>query len=290
MDPTQPNNPPQANQPIEGPQPQLPPQESSSQILTPPESSSVTPSQTSTQPPYSNTPIPPVAVNEYPQQPMTSAQLSTAPKGKKTPIIIAIAVLAAALCAGAVLLVVKKGDEPVSKITNAIKGNDEVVGRTDGTLDLSVLINKQDTIKNQDVRAKLNQQVNLSDGNSYMITSVERNFTSSSRFLKPIDGKELIKINIVVGNRNKAADSYIIVSSFKIRNSAGGLQKPEFLEKDDLEDALTGQDIQPGKQVKGALVYRVDKDEQISALATEDQYENYTTKETITIKSEVSLQ
>jgi len=224
------------------------------------------------------------------QQPMSSSQLSGSGSGRKKIIIIAVAVVAglAVLGIGA-SLVFKKGSNPITNIVNSVKGGSEVVDRSDGTLDLSDLVDKQGSIANQDVKAKLKQQVNLKDGTSYMVTAVERNWTSTSRYTKAAAGKELIKVSMVVGNKSKEGQVYVSSSMFKVKNSAGGLQSAEFISKTDLAEALQGQDISPGKQAKGVLIFEVDKDEKVSAIVTEVKYDNYTTKEVVTIKSEVSL-
>ncbi len=273
MDPNQPNHP-----------TQVPPQT----VLSPPQPQGM-PGQVAGFPPVKPTaPAICSAYNPAGQPTDTDStlwafrQFPQALKSKK------ILIIAAAV---AVLLTSKGGtSNPVPNLTNTIKGNSDIVDRKGGTLDLSTRVDKQVTIKAQDLKAKLNQQANLSDGTSYMVTNVERNWTSTSRYLQASTGKELMKIAVVVGNKNKEGNTYVTSSLFKIKNSAGGLQDSEFVSDQDLPDALKGQDVAPGKQVKGAIIFTVDNGEKISVLVTNDKYKNYTTNQEIIVNSEVALE
>lgn len=211
------------------------------------------------------------------------------PDAKRRKIGLIIIALVVLIIIGGGFLLASKGNNPVSDIANSIGGSGEVVDRSDGTLDLSNLTDTQKTIKNQDLKAKLNQQINLSNGMSYMATGVERNFVANSEFLKAADGKELIKVDLVVGNKDKQNSLYVYYGFFSIKNSAGGLQKPLYADERDITEPLISGELASGKQIKGAIVFEVDKDEQIDFLITEDKYENYSTKDQVELKSEVSL-
>lgn len=288
MDPNQPSNPYQTPpQPIpqDGVQPQAMPGQVAGNpgIQQPP-----VVQQSQPLPTYPSTPPPPAPVYGV-QQPMSPLPTPPGSNRKKLVIIIAAVVAVCLLGGGAFLLTRGGGDSPVSNLTNTIKGGGDIVDRKDGTLDLSDLIDKQASIKTQDLKAKLNQQVNLSDGISYMVTSVERNFTPESRSLKAGTGKELVKVTVVAGNKSKKGSAYISSSLFQIRNSAGGLINTEYVAKSEMPDVLKGESIEPGKQLKGTLVFEVEKDEKLAALVTEKQYKNYSSDKVVTIKSEVAL-
>ncbi len=188
----------------------------------------------------------------------------------------------------------KNAAEGTSSTSNSASATDstaaataDVVDRKDGTLDLGTLINPQTTIKDQAVKAKLNQQLNMSDGLSYMITSVDRNFVANSKYLKATDGKELIKVNVVFGNRAKSSDRYMSGNDFALKNSSGGLQQYEYATADEVPDVLKGTNVEPGKQAKGSIIFKVDKNEKIS-IVTEEKYTNYTTKKDVSVTSEVT--
>ncbi len=227
-----------------------------------------------------------------PQPPMMSAN-SGGGKSKKGLVIVLIllAVLVLAGIGAGAYFLLSGSNSPASSITNAVKGGSDVQDRSDGTLDVSNLIeDKQTSLKNQDIKAKLNQQVNLSDGTSFMITKVERNYVSDSKYVKADAGKELVKVSVVVGNRLKSGTVYATSGMFKGTNAAGGSISPEFLSKEDVTDAIVGTSIDPGKQLAGVIIYEVDSGEVLQSIVVTNKYKNYTTEETIEVKGTVSLQ
>ena len=281
--------------------PQTPPQSPPSPF-TPPVAAPQPqpPAPAVTEPNFQQSATPPPAQSWQPPQPQTApsheptfAPPMHTPTVKKGPnkmvvLIVMIAVAVAAIGTGVYFLFFNGGNSLIGALT----GTADVVDRRDGTLDLSNLIDNQKTIKEQTVKGKINQQLNLSSGVSYMVTGVDRNVTSSSSFVKPKAGKELIKVNIVVGNRDKDTNMYVALSDFQLRNSAGGLQSPAYVTANEIAGALESQDLASGKQIKGALVFEVDKNEKVSALVTDDTYQLFgsgSSDKEIAVKSEVSL-
>ncbi len=220
---------------------------------------------------------------------ITGSQIASK-KNLKKPLLLAGIVVGVLLVGGGIFLALKGGGNPISSIANSVSGNKDVVDRPDGTLDLSKLIDMQTTAKEQTITAKLMQQVNLSDGMTYLVKNVERNYVSPSKYVAAGTGKELIKVNVVVGNRKNSGSIYFSTTTFQAVNSAGGRISAEFVTRDSVPGAFVGTELDPGKQYSAFLLYEVDKDEKVSALTTEEKYENYSTKEKITLKSEVSLQ
>ena len=251
------------------------------------------------QQPYSQ-PTNPGGVAEQPTpvsgygQPLSASSLNAGASHTKKLIFIVVVVIMAVVVLGAIVSLSKKsGESPVANLTNSIKGDDAVVNRSEGTLDLSTLIDAQETIKSQDIKAKLNQQINQSDGTSFMVTKIERNWVSSrsqSPYSKPEASKELVKVTLVAGNRNKTDAIFFANNAYKLVNAAGGLRESVYVFEDDIADVLRGQEIQPGKQISGSLLVKVDKNEQLAKLVTEEKYRNYSTSEDAIIKVEVSLQ
>lgn len=231
---------------------------------------------TAEQPPVTHQPQP--VGSPFPAAPAHS-------NNNMTMMLIAAGIVVLALVGGGIWWFTSSGGNPLSSIT----GGGDVVSRSDGTLDLSTLVDTQKDIKAQDIKAKLNQQVNLADGLSYMVTKVERNWQTDSVYLQPKAGKELIRISLVVGNKAKEGNSYISSSLFRLKNSAGGLQTAEFPTKEEDPELLEGDDVAPGKQVKGTVIFEVDKDEKVLFATTQD-YQNYSTNEKVTIASEVTLE
>lgn len=238
-----------------------------------------------------------------PQAPLGPSP-TTGGNKSKAPLVVGIvvgAIVLISLLGGAAYVVLNKQNKSSASKTSgsnstsqtdgsASNSSGDVVDQKSGTLDLSNLIDGQQSIKEQDLQAKQNQQVNLSDGTSYMVTSVDRNYTPASRYLRASNGKELIKVNLVVGNRKQTGNRYFSSSYFKLKNSAGGLQTAKYVSQSDVPDALGSQDVAPGKQAKGSIVYEVDKDEKVGAITTQDTYKFFTSKKVVTVKSTVSLQ
>lgn len=265
---------------MEPQQPQQQPVEPSPQPYQPP----TQPSQPT--PPAPQFTPPPVTPPQYapPVEQQPYAPPSAAPN-KKLLLIIAAAVI---VIAGVVVwFFFLRGSSPLA----GIFGTAEVVNRSDDTLDVSSLIDSQATIKNQDIKAGLHQQINLNDGTSYMVTGVQRNFTATTgSFIKAHAGKELIKVSVVVGNRDKQNSIYVTGSMFKLKNSAGGLQSPEFIDQQDTPDALVSGDLAAGKQTKGAIVFEVDANEKNLSLVLENKYEGFgDASKKATLHSEVKL-
>lgn len=222
------------------------------------------------------------------QPAMTASAQHGGSKGKFVMIAI-VGVVILALLGGLAWWLLGSGNNPISSVVNNVTGGSDVTDRNDGTLDLGSLIDKDVAIKSQSLTGKLNQQINLSDGLSYMVTKVERDVASPSKFVKVDAGKELIKVTLVVGNRAKSGDLYVYSSTFQVKNSAGGLQASEFITDDEATDVLSNVTVNPGKQTTGTLFFMVDKGEAVS-LATEAKYQRIGGSETATLTSEVALQ
>ena len=213
-----------------------------------------------------------------------------APKNKKKLVMIVAGVVVVVLIVGGVLIATG-GAKKVPGL-KTITGTSDVQDRSDGTLDLSNLIDRQKSIKSQDLKAKVKQQVNLSDGTSYMVTSVERNWQSNDKYNQPDAGKEYIRVKIVIGNRSQTGSVYASSSMFQLKNSSGGLQDYVYVTDAELPDRINSDTINAGKQVSGSIIYAVDTGEKGLSLVTNDEYESIgtATKQRVTIKSEVSLE
>jgi hypothetical protein len=307
MDPNQPNAPimptppEQPQQPFPQPQPVQSAQPTAAPTLDPGVAPAPAPAPMST-PPVVGQPIAPQQFGPMqPAQPMTPQPMApqsfnssqSSNSSSKLKIIIPVALVFIVILGVSVFLLTKKdsgsSSNPVTNVANKIKGNSEVVSRSDGTLDLSTLIDKQASIKNQDVKAAMNQQVNLANGMSYMVTKVERNFVPASKYAAASAGKEMVKVTIVAGYRAKSGSLYISQSDFTLKTIIGAEVRGEFSIDSDLADRLKSTTLDPGKQVTGAILYEVPKDEKITAIITEENYKNLSSSEKVAIKSSVTL-
>ena len=218
-------------------------------------------------------------------------------KGLLIGIIAGAIVVLAGLGIGAYALLGDKDSdgESSNSVTEAIKdvatGNKAVFDRTDGTLDLSKSDDGKEDIVAQDLSAKLNQQVNLSDGLSLMVTKVERDFTGfNSKYVTVKEGNEVVAVTIVVGSRaeegTRLRQSALLLSAAsdpEISSTfASSLAK--------VENAFDANStIKKDEQVSGKILYQVKKGEKIDAFLYSAMYTHSSTDEDVTLKVKISL-
>ncbi|MHB1865248.1 MAG: hypothetical protein ACYCPS_03765 [Candidatus Saccharimonadales bacterium] len=113
----------------------------------------------------------------------------------------------------------KQQAEAYAKLPSTIAAKDDanfgpfLENRSNGTLDLKHLVNANYTPENQNISAGLNQQVNLADGESFMVTSVQPGWESvNPNGIKPSTGNYFILLNMVIGNRSTQAQSMTDIS------------------------------------------------------------------------------
>lgn len=114
----------------------------------------------------------------------------------------------------------------------------EVVDRPDGTLDVSKEVDNLYLAKDQDTDVKVGQQVNFYNGASFIVTGMKSNWEPASKDLiyQPKAGFKFVKIDLVVGNRDKDATSinfeyYVTQANQEIRvNSKSFLPAGSFSE------------------------------------------------------------
>lgn len=161
-----------------------------------------------------------------------------------------------------------------------------VVNRSTGTLDLAGLVSRQNSIADQDVTAGLNQQVNLNDAISFMVTGVERDW--QTEVVKPGEGRELVKLQVTVGNRHAGGGLYVPISSFSLMDSQGSRLRPTTILTDEVPDALTSGEIGTGQSVSGTLIYEVTKGDDLRGLGYDAFYQTPGGDE-VTIKALIKL-
>ena len=241
----------------------------------------------------------------------TSAPVSTdqtqtppilgAPKSKKGLIIGLIAGGAVLLVGLAILLffllgnkgsdTASTGNPVVDAVKDVVTPENEVVDRPDGTLDLSDKVDGNKEVANQDITAKLNQQVNLSDGGSFMVTKVERNFTGfDARYFKVKEGEEAVAVTIVAGSRSTAGTG-INKNALTLSAPSNDAIKSTFASSLAKVDGLldSANNLEEGQQVSGKLLWIVKSGETPLALKYSVSYTNYTTAAVVTLKAAINL-
>lgn len=168
----------------------------------------------------------------------------------------------------------KARKEQVKKAVENSKPDTEK--RTDGKLNLTKLFDTEKSQHDQDIKAELNEQVNIANGFSFMVTSVEGNWKKSGDYeTPPAPGKEFIKVGVVIGSRAEKGTMSFYSSKLELLNTKGGKQTEVYVDSDDIPnnglDASSSINLNPGDQRSGWIVYEVDKGESPISLVYEQK-------------------
>lgn len=135
--------------------------------------------------------------------------------------------------------------------------------------------------------AEVGKQIEANDGLVMKVVSVERNFQTTDPNYKIETGKELIKVNLALGNVAKDKAKDITPSSFRLVNSAGTKLTGEVIAS--FNGKFETLKIEPGKQTTGSIVYKVEKDEKPLSLEREQRYRIATDNKEVTTKITITL-
>lgn len=176
-----------------------------------------------------------------------------------------------------------------TQTTTSTAGND-IVPRSDNTLDLSKKINNKDTLKAQTLKAKTSEQVNLSSGFSFMVTKTEA-YTPASPTTKPADGKKFIAVTTVVGNRNETGNISVSYLDFRLRNASNQLLPGSAATNEILNNPLASpSELKPGEQLTGKVVFEVDANDTSWVFKHSETYQKTTDDTTFTVEGEIVAQ
>ena len=234
----------------------------------------------------------------------TGAPLPGGPKSKKG-LIIGLIAGGAVLLAGLVILLVllfgnknadtdstaTTGDTSEEATNEEVSDTKDVIDRPDGTLDLSDTVEGNSEVANQTVTAELNQQVNLKDGGTFMVTKVERNFTGFNETYFPVeDGEEVVAVTIVAGSRSTAGTG-INKAGLKLSAPSDDAISSSFASSLAKVDGLldSANNLKQGEQVSGKLLWIVKSGETPLALTYTVNYTSYTTDESAKIFATINL-
>ncbi len=125
-------------------------------------------------------------------------------------------------------------DTPSKKVREEIKKVGEAVqDRPDRTLDLDPAFDPYFATHDQDIKAKIGQQINASDGQSFIVKGV-KDWSSSDKYTKPKPGKKFIRVDLLIGNRQLTRKK-IFSYDWKVQEGSGKL-------KDDAHVFISDQD------------------------------------------------
>ncbi len=185
-------------------------------------------------------------------------------------IIAAIVLLISVFNVGFSLHVLKARRIAYSQLPQVVTANNEkkvgsaVETRSNGTLDLKERFNAALTQKNQTIHAGLNQQVNFSNGMSFMFTSMQRNWQPATYEYIP-KGDYYILLHGVLGNRATFMTTLDFASFSAIINgqtynyvstnllSPAAFSQPTTM----LSSSTVDNNVAAGQQIKGVVVLQV---------------------------------
>jgi hypothetical protein len=246
---------------------------------------------------YSQPPLQPNPYAGYNPNPYPG-EVGPAKKGlsKKLVYGIIFSLLGLAIVAVGVVVVINQLDnKPTTSTgttpppTNTPDASADVVPRDDGQLDLSTKIDTTSSIKEQTVKAKTQEQVNLSSGFSFMVTKAEA-YTSTNPAVKPATGKQFIAVSIAVGNRAKANSLSVSYLDFKLRDTDNSLIASSSVTQEILGNSLSNPTaLKPGEQTTGKVVFEVDATDKSWVLIHKETYQKTTDNTTLTVEGDISF-
>lgn len=208
-----------------------------------------------------------------PESPMqnSSPMLPPVPEPKKSHsklviLIIVIAVAVLALLAAAIYFWPKLNTQQSAQNTQDPKANQDI--KIPETLDLPPMIDPHKVSVNENIKAKLGDQVHLTSGTSLALTSVDYAWEykiDTTKFVTSEDtdfnGEKFIAITLLIGNREANELKYFSYSNFNLKNSEGQhlagsditLYAPKVEEAGFVRTAV----LEPGQQEKGFMLFEI---------------------------------
>ncbi len=247
----------------------IPPVEPSGAAYTPVEKPLPTPN--------SSLPTPPANENLDPAiQPFKKS-----PGGQKT---VMMAILGLAVLAGATFGAYYYGytsgktkgqDDLRSELNKAEKKAEEPQTETEQTPvtnadpKLNLTETKQPDYKDETITGRLGEQIASSDGLVMKVVSAQRNFNAGAGY-QADPAKELVKINISIGNITKDKTKDISSFSFRLEDGAKARFTPENIAS--FEGKFDSIKLAPGSQSTGSIVFSVKKGEAALTFVREQKY------------------
>lgn len=161
----------------------------------------------------------------------------------------------------------------------------QAADQTNEKLDLGDLVEPE--YKDENIEGEVGKQLVAGDGFVLKVTNIERNFKPTDPNYKLDTGKELVKVNFVMGNIAKDTPKDMSSVNFRLENSTGAQLVPENLS--DYEGKFDTTKLDPGSQANGSIVYLVKKDEKPLKFVRSQQYRITNQNREVTTKITVTL-
>lgn len=244
-------------------------------------------------------PATPEPLLDQPSMPMTTQTAITGGGGKKTVVmviglLVGLAAIGGAAYGGYTMGKSAGRQQAAAEFqTQQAQQQTEDTASTDTATQEEVKLDLTNTtqtnkVKDESITAKVGEQANASDGFAIEVTNIERNFTTDETGYKLDDGKELVKVNFVMGNFAsdrakdvKSADLYLIEGK-----DTKVIPESRLTKYDGAFETVT---IQPGEQVSGSIVYAVTKDVTPLTFVREQIYQISNQNKKVTSKTSITL-
>jgi len=196
---------------------------------------------------------------------------------------------------GATILIMSSGDSGNKKdntTTNNTQQNTDdpnaadVVARNDGQLDLESRIDITKSIKEQTIKAKIKEQINLSSGFSFMATKIE-SYTSTDPAVVPAAGKQFVAVSVAAGDRSQSSTISVSYLDFKLRDNDGNLLSGHNSTQQIISNSLAKPtQLKPGDQITGKVVFEVDATDTDWVLVHKETYQKTTDNTTFNVEGD----
>lgn len=185
--------------------------------------------------------------------------------------------------------------------------SDPVVDRPDGTLEMSGRVD-ENAVHAQDLKAKLNQQVNFSNGYSFIFTGYEMDWQppEGARGTTPAEGMTYLKLDVTAGNRSNHAEPsnsifFFLTGKVRVVDSDGDISQAyarvfycytcstagPFGGRTDVADSLSLADLNPGETISGSYAVQVPIGK-VPKLVIEKK--DYSALSEVVLKAEITLE
>ncbi|MCA9332489.1 hypothetical protein KDA00_01305 [Candidatus Saccharibacteria bacterium] len=173
------------------------------------------------------------------------------------------------------------------------KSKPEVIELSDNALDLSQIIDTNLSIRQQDINTVKKNQLNMSDGVSFMVPEIVPNWSNPDISSRPAQGNEFLMVVLEIGYRGVQGPKEVTTDDFYLRNSGGEKVKvyqlkSEYATNNILYDPLISKLSSGEQQRHGWVIFEIKKSESPVSLVYEKKGFTYNGKPVV-IKGEVSL-
>ena len=132
--------------------------------------------------------------------------------------------------------------------------------KTGGNADSSQVSQDQTTFKIGDVISYKNKEIT--------VQKIERNYNTGNQFSKPKDGKEFVRVHILIENKSDDKISYNAFN-WEMQDSTGDIKSYSWVTDD---THIGSGDLAKGGKKVGTIVFEVPKDDKALTLHYKDSF------------------